>query len=108
MAERSSGRRVLPSMSSLSFMDSASRAAASFQPVFLALLKQRLAADAQDLGRTADLVVRGFESGSDDFLLDLVERTQPGKGPGGAHRRGSHVLWEVPRFDGFAARKHHG
>src|SRR5277367_3848433 len=42
----------------------------------LALLEQRLAADAQDFGSAADFVMRGVERGLDRFALEIFERAR--------------------------------
>src|SRR5438067_12366677 len=49
-----------------------------FQAILLSFFQERLAADAQNLGRPADLVMRGFKRRGDDFPLGVLERAQPG------------------------------
>src|ERR1039458_10796799 len=49
---------------------------ASIQSVLLPFVEQGLAADAQNLGALADLVVRRIERGANGVAFDLFERTQ--------------------------------
>ena len=53
-----------------------------FRLVFLALFEQGLAADAQNFGSAANLVVRGFQRCGDRFLLNLFQRTEVRRGTG--------------------------
>src|SRR5205823_1068412 len=67
----------------------------SFQTVLLALFEEGFAADAERCGRAANLVMRGFERGSDDFALHFLEGAEAGNRAGGTRRSGAHIFRKI-------------
>src|SRR6266702_3562903 len=74
----------------------------SLQTILLALFEEGFAADAEGYGGAADLVMRGFEGGGNDFALHFLEGTEAGDRAGRAGRSGAHILRKVSGLEQVA------
>src|SRR5882762_6810021 len=98
---RISGRRVFPIINSRILLSArrvltlGSAISTSFQTIFFALFEEGFAADAEGCGGAADLVMRGFERGGDDFALHFLQGTEAGDRAGGARRSGAHSFRKI-------------
>src|SRR6266705_6191511 len=93
------GRILLPARRDLT-PDSA--IPTSFQTVLFALFEEGFAADAKGCGGAADLVMRGFERGGDDFALHFLQGTEADDRAGGSRRGGAHIFRKIcapPRLE---------
>src|SRR6266705_1020556 len=67
----------------------------SLQTILLALVEEGFAADAEGYGGAADLVMRGFEGGGNDFALHFLEGAKAGDRAGGAGRCGANIFRKI-------------